>query len=74
MTYAIDADAAFALLRRYSQLHNIKVRDLARAIVETMSGRQLPEGARESWDRLAAEMFPRSEHRAAPAEQAGQGG
>src|SRR3954454_17198738 len=64
MTYAIDADAAFALLRRYSQLHNIKVRDLARAIVETMSGRELPAGARGAWDKLAVEMFPRrAEHR-----------
>jgi hypothetical protein len=57
MTYAIDADAAFALLRRYSQYENVKVRDIARSVVEAMSGRELPDGSRARWDRLAAEMF-----------------
>ena len=57
MTYAIDAEAAFALLRRYSQYHNVKVRDIARSVVESMSGRELPAGSRATWDKLAAEMF-----------------
>jgi hypothetical protein len=57
MTYAIDAEAAFALLRRYSQLENIKVRDVARSVVESMSGRELPAGSRATWDRLAAELL-----------------
>lgn len=57
MTYAIDADEAFGLLRRYSQLGNVKVRDVARSVVESMSGRELPAEARATWDRLAAEMF-----------------
>lgn len=33
-TYAIDADAAFAFLRRWSQDHNVRVADVAEAIVE----------------------------------------
>lgn len=57
MTYAIDADQAFALMRRYSQLENVKVRDVARSVVESMSGRELPAESRAQWDRLAAEMF-----------------
>ena len=56
MTYAIDAEAAFALLRRYSQRENVKVRDVARSVVESMSGRELPAESRATWDRLAAEM------------------
>lgn len=56
MTYALDAEAAFALLRRYSQRENIKVRDVARSVVESMSGRELPAVSRATWDRLAAEM------------------
>jgi hypothetical protein len=72
MTYAIDADGAFALLRRYSQLENVKVRDVARNVVEAMSGRELPAGSRARWDALAAEMFPRERRGSAP--QASTGG
>jgi hypothetical protein len=56
MTYAIDAEAAFTLLRRYSQRENVKVRDVARSVVESMSGRELPAVSRATWDRLAAEL------------------
>lgn len=56
MTYALDADAAFALLRRYSQLCNVKVRDVARDLVQAMSHGDLPEGTRATWDKLAARM------------------
>ena len=56
MTYALDADAAFELLRRYSQRENIKVRDVARSVVESWSGGDLPTGSRATWDSLAAEM------------------
>jgi len=35
--YAVDADEAFALLRRYSQQRNVKVREVARVLVEAMS-------------------------------------
>jgi hypothetical protein len=59
MTYAIDAEAAFELLRRYSQLENVKVRDVARSIVESLVGDVLPAASRPSLDRVAAEMFPR---------------
>ena len=61
MTYALDAEAAFELLRRYSQRENIKVRDVARSVVESMSGRGLPTGSRVTWDSLAAEMFEGSQ-------------
>ena len=35
----LDADRAFEVLRRYSQDHNIKLRDISAHLVET---RQLP--------------------------------
>jgi GAF domain-containing protein len=38
--FALDADQAFAVLRRYSQNHNIKLRDVARRVVDT---RRLPD-------------------------------
>jgi GAF domain-containing protein len=39
--YGLDADRAFALMRRYSQHHNVKLRDLARLVIEM---RKLPDG------------------------------
>jgi hypothetical protein len=56
MTYALDPDAAFELLRRYSQLVNVKVRDVAREFAEAMSSGEFADAAREAWDRLAAEV------------------
>jgi hypothetical protein len=38
--YRLDDAAAWALLSRISQDHNVKVVDLARAVVEVASGRQ----------------------------------
>jgi GAF domain-containing protein len=38
----LDADRAFEVLRRYSQDHNIKLRDVAAHLIET---RQLPRGS-----------------------------
>ena len=32
--YGIDADRAFDVLRRYSQQHNVKLRDVARLVVD----------------------------------------
>jgi ANTAR domain-containing protein/PAS domain-containing protein len=57
VTYGLDADAAFALLRRYSQLRNVKVRDVARALVEAM-GREggLPGEDRSHLDRFALDL------------------
>jgi AmiR/NasT family two-component response regulator len=37
--YGVDEDRAFAILRRYSQDHNIKLRDVAQQLVHT---RELP--------------------------------
>lgn len=45
--FAIDADAAFSVLRRYSQDLNVPVRDIARQLVE---GRRLPPVAEPSSD------------------------
>jgi hypothetical protein len=54
LTYTLDADAAFALMRRYSQLMNVKVRDLARDFVRAMAVSGFPAGTRHMWDRLVA--------------------
>ncbi|MGN6130951.1 MAG: PAS and ANTAR domain-containing protein [Nocardioidaceae bacterium] len=53
ITYALDPDAAFELLRRYSQLANVKVRDVAREFAEAMADGDFPQGARPTWDELA---------------------
>ena len=39
--YNLQADQAFAVLRRYSQDYNIKLHDVARELIHT---RELPEG------------------------------
>ena len=54
VTYGLDADDAFLLLRRYSQQVNVKLRDVARAVVEALPGGGLPHGSRGVWDALAA--------------------
>jgi hypothetical protein len=54
VTYGLDADDAFLLLRRYSQQVNVKLRDVARAVVEALPGRGLPHASRAVWDALAA--------------------
>ncbi len=56
VTYAVDADAAFALLRSYSQLVNVKVRDVARDLLDSVTaGAGLPVDSRADLDRLASE-------------------
>jgi hypothetical protein len=57
VTYGIDADEAFALLRRYSQLRNVKVRDVARLLVENL-GRDggLATDERTALDQCAHEI------------------
>ncbi|OAR26987.1 hypothetical protein A8W25_01505 [Streptomyces sp. ERV7] len=50
-----DADSAFALLRRSSQRHNVKLRVLAEAVVRT----QRPDGPSDLW-------FPRRTRREPP--------
>jgi GAF domain-containing protein len=42
--FALDSDQAFAVLRRYSQDHNIKLREVAQRLIET---RKLPENPSE---------------------------
>ncbi len=54
LSYGLDADRAFLLLRRYSQRANVKLRDVARNVVEAVVDRDLPLGSRPTWDALAA--------------------
>jgi len=54
VSYGLDADRAFLLLRRYSQQANVKLRDVARSVVEAVVDRDLPLGSRPTWDALAA--------------------
>lgn len=56
VTYGLNADDAFALLRSYSQAINVKLRDVARSLVEVASDRGLPLGTRATWDGLAADL------------------
>lgn len=58
MTYGLSAEGAFQLLRSYSQRVNVKVRDVARNLVEALADRELPVGSRATWDSLAAELDP----------------
>lgn len=54
--YAIDADQAFALLRRYSQQRNVKVREVARVLVEAIAtDGGLPRDTRLDLNRLVIE-------------------
>ena len=55
LTYALDPDAAWVLLRRYSQRVNVKVRDVARDFVTALSLGRFPLGTRETWDALVAD-------------------
>lgn len=56
LRYGLDSDEAFALLRRYSQRANVKVRDVARSVVQATADGDLPVGTRATWDSLAAEQ------------------
>ena len=56
ISYGLDADGAFRLLRSYSQRTNVKLRDVARNVVEALVDRDLPLGSRATWDELAAEL------------------
>ena len=56
ISYGLDADRAFQLLRSYSQRTNVKLRDVARNVVEALVDRDLPLGSRATWDGLAAEL------------------
>lgn len=55
-TYRLGADDAFALLRAFSQNANVKLRDVARAVVEAVREGSMPEGGQGTWDELAAEI------------------
>lgn len=66
--YGIDAERAFGLLRRYSQQRNVKVREVARVLVEAMSrDGGLPSDTRLELNRLVTEC-------PAPALEDGSGG
>lgn len=72
VTYQLDADSAFSLLRRHSQLVNVKVRDLAREFLEHVSSPGgLSAESRATWDRLAAELDGPSTTEGQPGQAAG---
>jgi hypothetical protein len=57
--YALDAGQAFDLLRRYSQQRNVKVREVARILVEAMTAHGgLPGEIRLHLNRLVVEGAP----------------
>ena len=55
----VSGDAAFELLRDYSQLHNIKLRVLAERLVDALGRAERPV-TREELDRLVAEVSVRA--------------
>jgi PAS domain-containing protein len=71
LAYGLSDDDAFALLRSYSQHVNVKVRDVARNVVDALPERDLPIGTRETWDRLAAELVGPAGERVDPEKQPG---
>lgn len=56
VTYGLDSDEAFLLLRRYSQQVNVKVRDVARNIVDALPDGDLPVGSRATLAYIASEI------------------
>jgi AmiR/NasT family two-component response regulator len=50
--YQVDDDRAFAILRRYSQDNNTKLRDVAQLLIDT---RSLPSSARMTSDSAVKE-------------------
>jgi alkylated DNA nucleotide flippase Atl1 len=57
LTYALDAGSAFEVLKRYSQLTNVKVRDVARLLTAAVSETgDLPADARQHFDDLLADL------------------
>jgi len=56
MRFGLAEDDAFALMRRYSQHANVKVRELARSVVEATTAGRFGEQDEALWDMLAAEI------------------
>ena len=56
LRYGLDAEEAFGLLRLYSQRVNLKLRDVARSLVDALPQGRLhsPDGV--TWDHLVAEL------------------
>jgi hypothetical protein len=54
--FRLSDDEAFALLRSYSQHANVKVRDLARSVVEAATSGRFGEDDAELWASLAVEL------------------
>ena len=64
LTFGIDPDGAFEVLRRYSQITNVKVRDLARTLADGIAAGALPAGVfpagdRPLWETLVGELRAR---------------
>jgi hypothetical protein len=54
--FGLDPDTAFEVLRHYSQTVNVKVRDLARQMVDAMAAGWFPVGELRTWEDLVAEV------------------
>jgi hypothetical protein len=61
LRFRLTDEAAFALLRRYSQHANVKVRELARTVVESATSGRLGETDAALWESLAAEVADEGE-------------
>lgn len=66
MRFGLDDEAGFELLRRYSQEVNVKLRDVAREVVEGTRFGRLPGGRVGLWDKLADEVRPQPEDSGRP--------
>ncbi|WP_235737368.1 ANTAR domain-containing protein [Nocardioides alcanivorans] len=65
--FRIDSEAAFAVLKRLSQDHNVKVRDIAGAMVAVISAKQIgTEPSRSKTARIAVDLLTRDPDQAQP--------
>lgn len=56
LAYGLAADEAFAVLRRYSQRTNVKVRELAQELTAALAGGGIPADVAEALRRVAGEV------------------
>jgi hypothetical protein len=71
LTYGLDAQTAFQVLRGYSQVTNVKVREVATDLVASMARGEFPAGNAAVWETVVAAQVSTT---AEPKEQAGSRG
>ena len=66
--YAIDAEAAFATMTRVSQHHNVKLRELAEAVLGTITcrGEPVTHGLRPALEELLVSSGPQERRKPGP--------